>query len=294
MKNYITKTGFWVFLIVINGCGITTKPSLQNLQSPSYFPTDLLTNDILKPDDAKYGMSQICGYLLAKNPNGLYYSTGIPAFTPDKRPTLTVLKTGDAQKFHGLFDSRNIAVLKAAYGPAAGSVDVQGDNRIEVTVNNVSVCKAEDTDVDTLKKAVDKLYDSGMDVSDAVYATVATHSELKRNNLTFVSANARMAATPIINFEGNNYSKETLDTTKDFISVLAVPLMKVRKPTAGQSVQATPLDAKPVPGTAVSGVLPNITIVPAVPVEIKAVTPEDLQKAVENANKDSQLNVTEK
>jgi len=294
MKKNILKVVFVMLSMLVNGCGITTKPSSISLQSPNDLPVELLNNDILKPEDAKYGMSQICGYLLAKNNNGLYFSTGIPAFTPERRPTLTVLKTGDAQKFHGLFGHSTIAGLKAVYGIAGGTVDVRGDNRIEVTVNNVAVCKAEDTDVDSLKKAVEKLLDSGLDVSDAVYATVATHSELKRNNLTFISNNANMAATPIINFEGNNYSKEALDTSKDFISVLAVPLKKLSKPTVGQAIPATPIEAKLRPGIVVSGVQSNITSLPAAPVEIKAVTPQVLQKAVETANKDSQLSVTEK
>jgi hypothetical protein len=173
-----------------------------------------------------------------------------------------------------------------------------GEDRLEVTQNTTAYCVGPELDIDLIKKAVQQLDAVEVDRTQVVIIGQATLSEMNVNLLTSITADAKLAVTPIVNFGGNNYSKNTITKTTYYVSLTATPVAQTLVRPSPSTVIATPQpsvlpppqpEAGPVPPSAPSAA----PVVPSArPPGTIVLPPEQFKASVPASNTVQTIEVT--
>jgi hypothetical protein len=244
-KIRVAPSGMMLIVaIMIGGCGITPAPGPS---VSANLPVPTLVNNVPKPRDASLALQDYCGNLGIVNDDSTIETLRIPVYAVDQAPKLIVPAQAAQADYHSLLDSGAAANLTAAYGIASGSYTLNGEDRLEVTQNTIAYCSGPNMDLDRITAAAKQVDATGVDRKNIVIISQATLSEMDVNYLLSISSSAQGAATPIVNFGGSNFSKNTIATTTYFVSLITTPISQALLTPAGGTVSAAPNAPVPPP-----------------------------------------------
>lgn len=281
---------FPLFLIIqsLTGCvpnGITTKngfaPDANSPIDPSF-----IKNDLNNPNNARFELSNLCGHLVEKTDKG-FIPLNISAYPSGGAPTLVTPSQAQQTDFQSLYDQTNAGKVAIAYGPGSGSFDISGEDKLQVSINTVAYCSASSVDKNSAKNAADALSLLLFDPKNIFYVTFASYSQMAVNQLHSISANEQLAATPIVNFGGQNFSQTSQTFYKNYVSLDVTPINLVTIASAGSTVQEvttpmTPVDKTEIPSQPSQSVPSNLKTTVA-PIENKTVSPTDFAQSLQSA-----------
>jgi hypothetical protein len=245
--RFLKVAGFSAALAAVNalsGCALFHPPGITTAKGPSLDTNTVLVpavyeNDVRDPNSMRFVLGTLCGHLVERQPDGTYSPLYIAAYAKDSEPKLTSPSGASATMYHYLVDKGGSAALKAAYGLGSGAISVSGDDRLEVTISTLAFCSIDALDQSAVSNAVNQLQAQQVDLSKIAVVGTATDVQMAVNLLTSISANATAALTPIVNFSGQNYSKDTESKTTDFISLSLVSVLTVVAAPKGSTVSGT-------------------------------------------------------
>lgn len=253
-----------VIVAVLSGCaastpqGITTAPGTA-LQTD--LPLGKIRNDVDNPVAERFALDDFCGNLVQLTADG-YQPLGIAAY-PAGQPPAILTPSATTPDYHALIDSGGAGNLTAAIGTVSGSLNVQGEDRLEVTVSTDSFCAAKNVKKADIANAVAELGGLNIDPANVYFVSFASHTQMTIDRLKSISADTKNAATPIVNIGGQVYSKD--DTTKvmHFISIEAEPILAANSARVGSTVPSVAVPM-PVPGASHIGAM--MALPPEIPI----------------------------
>ena len=283
-----SRIGILAIAIAVSGCGITTRNEPPG-ELNSTLPLGVLKNDVQDPNSGRFTLDAFCGHFVEKTDTG-FRPLFIAAYPTGAEPTQFTPAQNAQLDYHSLIDSGGTASVAAAYGAGSGSLSVTGQDRLEVTVVTLSFCRATNADSAAIEKAIDQLHVLNIDRSKVWLVGTATHTQMTIDYLHAISRDEKGAATPIVNFGGQNYSKVAATKLVNFISLVGVPIDTAVATRSGGAVAVLPVPSSPQigGGSSVASVSPQppVAIPPPLsqsPAPVQQLSPESFKASVEGA-----------